>query len=102
MAEFAKRASHYLEDMFLNCKWLEQTVSCAEYFLPTLTQMGQCYTFNSIKYISGTNKTLGTHGTGSSRGLYLRLNVLHDEYGDGLSASAGFKVLYICNLFLVN
>ena len=95
MAEFAKKSSYTLEDMFVDCKWQGQKVPCKDYFLPTLTQMGQCYTFHSIKHIAQTNVTLGTYGTGSSRGLYVRLNVKHDEYSYGLSSAAGFKVLHL-------
>ena len=96
MAEFAARAAHKLEEMFKECRWLSAQILCQEYFTPTITQMGQCYTFNSIKYIANTSKTLATHGTGSSRGLYVRLNVEHNEYTYGLSSSAGFKVTFIC------
>ena len=92
MAEFATKTAHSVEGMFKECRWISAVIPCQEYFTPTITQMGQCYTFNSIKYMANTNKTLATHGTGSSRGLYVRLNVEHNEYTYGLSSSSGFKV----------
>uniref|UniRef100_A0A182PN37 Pickpocket n=1 Tax=Anopheles epiroticus TaxID=199890 RepID=A0A182PN37_9DIPT len=36
------------EDMFLLCGWREHTVDCSEFFKETLTDVGVCYTFNSL------------------------------------------------------
>ena len=65
MSGFAKRASQRLPEALEECKWMSQNIECSEYFKEVVTQMGLCFTFNSIEFIKNHGgKPLETHGTG--------------------------------------
>ncbi len=98
MTEFALKASHTLRGTLDQCRWLGETVCCDEVFRATMTQMGKCFTFNSVKYITEKGEALSTFGTGTSRGLYLRLNVGQDEYTYGMNMAAGFKASDVASM----
>lgn len=89
--DISKKASPPFDEMFYMCNWRSQNINCHDYFTEVRTHMGFCYTFNSAAFIR-TNGTLRVYRTGSAQSLFLRLNVMQDEYFFGESTSAGFKV----------
>ena len=79
-----------LENFIVGCEYLGR--DCAidlDSFVPTLTRLGVCYTFNSG--LRG-RQILTTNGTGARLGLRLVLNVSQNQYGASPNFDAGVKV----------
>ena len=79
--------SHPAEDLFLDCRFEGKTCT-HEDFLPTITRLGLCYTFNSGS--SGITKM--TDGSGTTHGLELILNISQDNYIGSRRHEAGVKI----------
>ena len=62
---------HRLEEFIIGCRFLGRLCNITEYFTPTFTQLGYCYTFNSSEV---------TNGTGPRNGLQLTLNIEQDQF----------------------
>ncbi|XP_006818455.1 acid-sensing ion channel 1-like [Saccoglossus kowalevskii] len=87
MTQTAIASAHQIEEMLVWCKW-RNSIECGPGdFKQILTDFGICYTFN------GGSNPLKIQQTGSTNGLYLRLNVQQDEYTNNENTGAGFKVL---------
>ena len=56
------------------------------------TDIGRCYTFNSLEVIDTKNRTFASNQPGAKYNLALRLYANQDEYFYGPYASPGFKV----------
>ncbi|XP_050417096.2 acid-sensing ion channel 1 [Patella vulgata] len=86
--EFALRAAHRLEDMFLVCVWEGEVINCADYFETVITDLGVCYSFNT-----NTSSPLMSHGSSSISGLRIMGTVEQDAYFFSAMTFAGLKVL---------
>ncbi|XP_030832609.1 amiloride-sensitive sodium channel subunit beta isoform X2 [Strongylocentrotus purpuratus] len=79
---------HKLDDMLLDCSWKGIPCSPENFTKFYDSKLGNCYTFNS-----GQNEEqLTTHRPGSTHGLTLELFVQQDEYVEGMTEVAGFRV----------
>ena len=81
--------SHKLEDMLVECKWKSSQNCSVRNFTRRFTDQGVCFTFNDPAEVS---QRLKVRNAGSKEGLFMRLNVEHDEYTFGESTAAGFRV----------
>ena len=69
--DIQEQGRHRLEDFIIECRFLGRVCNVTEYFTPTFTQLGYCYTFNSSDV---------TNGTGPRNGLQLILNIEQDQF----------------------
>ena len=69
--DIQEQGRHRLEDFIIDCRFLGRVCNVTEYFTPTFTQLGYCYTFNSSDV---------TNGTGPRNGLQLILNIEQDQF----------------------
>ncbi|XP_063955787.1 degenerin mec-10-like [Lytechinus pictus] len=79
---------HSLDDMLLDCSWKGIPCSPENFTQIYDSQLGNCYTFNSGQH----GEQLNTHRPGSYFGLSLELFVEQDEYVEGMTQEAGFRV----------
>ena len=80
---------HALEDFIAECFFQGRNCNVRESFVPVLTQLGYCYTFNSGRNGRPINYT---NGTGPRQGLQLLLNIQQSEYIASLNGDAGVKI----------
>lgn len=80
---------HALEDFIAGCFFQGRNCPVRENFVPVLTQLGYCYTFNSGRNGRPINYT---NGTGPRQGLQLLLNIQQSEYIASLIGDAGVKI----------
>ena len=83
-----REGRHPAEDLFLDCQF-EGEPCTPEDFLPTITRLGFCYTFNSGRNGSITKMT---NGSGTTHGLELILNISQDDYIGSRRHEAGVKI----------
>ena len=77
-----------LEDFVMNCSFVGLPCDIEEEFVPTLTQLGVCYTFNT-----GKNHSLRqAQGSGYRHDLELVLNIEQHLYGATVDNDAGIRV----------
>ena len=81
-----------ITDTILYCNLKKKSVPCEELFYMVYTPFGGCFTFNSYDYLR-KYRVFSTAEAGPSGGLLVTLNVSQDEYFNGPSRSAGFKVV---------
>ncbi|XP_030832914.1 degenerin mec-4 isoform X2 [Strongylocentrotus purpuratus] len=79
---------HKLDDMLLDCSWKGIPCSPENFTKFYDSILGNCYTFNSGK----NGEQLTTNRPGSTHGLTLELFVQQDEYVEGMTEEAGFRV----------
>ena len=77
-----------LESLIAGCQFLGRDCS-KEKILPTLTQLGVCYVFNSG---FGGAPIMTIDGTGAGMGLRLILNVSQNQYAATPNLDAGVKI----------
>lgn len=89
--EMFKQGGSSLETFIIGCEYFEQEceVNHAN-FVPTLTRLGYCYTFNGGSQDRPIRKT---KTTGSRLGLKLVFNVEHDQYLASPNLDVGIKVV---------
>lgn len=81
---------HELENLIIACNYLGRNCSIDfNTFVPTLTRLGVCYTFNSG--FDG-RRVLTTTGTGARLGLRLLLNISQSQYAASPNLDAGVKI----------
>lgn len=83
--------AHTLKGMVLHCQWCGRSVRCSDYFTQTLTEVGVCYTFNSLE-VRDHIPRLAVHDGGTDCSLKLRINIQSHEYYYGEGDSAGIQV----------
>lgn len=50
LTDYTKLSKHFrssCDDLFLNCKWDDQTINCCDHFRPLQTEYGQCFSINN-------------------------------------------------------
>ena len=89
LEDLAYISRHLPQDFIQACTFMG--LPCLdEYFTPTITRFGLCYTFNDGYFTNGT--TLRTEGIGVRYGLTMLLNVQQDLYSISDGTSAGVKI----------
>ena len=83
-----REGRHPAEDLFLDCQF-EGEPCTPEDFLPTITRLGFCYTFNSGRNGSITKMT---DGSGTTHGLELILNISQGDYIGSRRHETGVKI----------
>ncbi|XP_070553623.1 acid-sensing ion channel 4-B-like [Ptychodera flava] len=87
MTEAAIHSAHQLEQMLIHCNWKGSEICGPEDFTQSMTDFGVCYTFNDIVPPRKVQQS------GTSSGLFLRLNVEQEEYTSNENTGAGFRVM---------
>ena len=86
--EIAIEGGQKLEDFVLDCNFVGLPCNIKEEFIPTLTELGVCYTFNS-----GQNYPLRhVQGSGYRHDLEVVLNIEQHQYGAAVDNDAGVRV----------
>ena len=86
--QVAVEGGQKLEDFVIDCNFVGLPCSIKEEFIPTLTELGLCYTFNS-----GQNYPLRqVHGSGYRHDLEVVLNIEQHQYGATVDNDAGVRV----------
>ena len=83
--------AHTLDKMVMSADWLGKMVNKEEYFSMSMTEVGVCYTFNSIES-QKRHSPLYVHDAGTDSGLTLLMDIENDEYYYGEGTSAGIRV----------
>lgn len=87
---FFEEGKHELESFIIGCSYLGRNCSIdSSTFVPILTRIGVCYTFNGGH---GEQQILTTSGTGAKLGLRLLVNVSQHEYAASPNLDAGVKI----------
>ncbi|XP_072030473.1 epithelial sodium channel subunit beta-like [Amphiura filiformis] len=89
--EERQEIGHQLDDMLLSCEWKGYPCSPGNFTQFYHYKYGNCYTFNSNMF--GHSTQLYTNRPGPLYGLSLELNAQQGEYMQGITATAGFKVV---------
>ncbi|XP_033744119.1 acid-sensing ion channel 4-A-like [Pecten maximus] len=80
-------------DLFFACVNTENIqMNCSEVLIPTLTDIGLCFTFNSEQQM-GTDDLLVTSIIGSVKSLAFYINVNQNEYVYSDNLAAGMKII---------
>lgn len=88
--EFFFLGKEELANFIADCEYLGKNCSVdTDTFVPTLTRLGICYTFNS-GFAGREVRT--TNGTGARLGLRLILNVSQSQYAASPNLDAGVKI----------
>ena len=76
---WSAHVAHQKEDTFLYCRRSGETLPCSDYVETHITDVGFCWTFHSMKYISEHEPIMMT-STGRNNDVELLLNVQSEEY----------------------
>ncbi|KAK9883370.1 hypothetical protein WA026_001542 [Henosepilachna vigintioctopunctata] len=78
--EFLREAAPSFEEMLWSCKWTLVNETCANFFVPTLTEDGICYTFNMLDREELLSNAVYLHGD------YMK----HGRSSDGWTLEHGY------------
>lgn len=90
--DWFQNSAFKLSDMFLFCLFKGSNTPCQNWFTERITDWGNCFTFNSWKYVQHNKGPLKTSMTGSNSGLIIYLNVDQKNYIFNENIAAGLKV----------